>query len=162
VRYSAFILFSVLFIASCSTTKNRNEKYIYGKMTWEAWQKEALWSDYKAEEYAPNDFLVGQIKEVRSTKKCKFILFAGNWCGDSKTEVPKIFKLFELTGISSSDYELWGVDRDKREPSGFADSLDIDKVPTLIIIANGRELGRIVEFPKTTWEEDLLQILIKD
>lgn len=131
-------------------------------MTWESWQKEALWSDYKAEEYTPNDFLVGQIREVLSTKKYNFILFAGNWCGDSKTEVPKIFKLFDLTGISSSDYELWGVDRDKREPSGFADSLDIDKVPTLIVIANGRELGRIVEFPKTTWEEDLLQILIKD
>jgi hypothetical protein len=162
MRIFFLIIISAIMIMSCSTTKNRDEKYLYGKFSWESWQKEALWSDYKAEEYSPNEFLVGQIKDVNSTTKHKFILFAGNWCGDSKTELPMIFKLFDQIGLDSSDYELWGVDRDKREPSGYADRMDIDKVPTLIVYINGKEKGRIVEFPKTTWEEDLLQILIRN
>jgi hypothetical protein len=35
----------------------------------------------------------------------------------------------------------------------------INKVPTMIIIKNGKEIGRIEEFPEDTWENDLIKIL---
>ena len=160
-KYLIFIIFSFL-LYSCASTKNReNEHYLYGKYTWIDWQKSAQWSDYTASEYQTSEFLISQIKEVSKTRKYELLLFLGNWCGDSKTEVPKIMKIIEQAELDLARLELWGVDRDKTEPSGFAVKNDIEKIPTLVILTDGKEIGRIVEFPKATWEQDILNILIK-
>ncbi|NLI33948.1 MAG: hypothetical protein GX422_14395 [Deltaproteobacteria bacterium] len=46
-----------------------------------------------------------------------------------------------------------------KEPSGQSERFGILNVPTLIILKGERELGRIVERPMQTWEDDILYIL---
>jgi hypothetical protein len=44
---------------------------------------------------------------------------------------------------------------------GDVDSLDIELVPTFIFYRKGMEIGRIVETPLQTMEEDIYRILMQ-
>lgn len=155
-----FIL-GTFYMSSCCNCGNThpNKKVIIGKYSWEQWQQQAEWKTYEPVGYEVSDDLSELLKSRINSDDYTFLLFAGSWCGDSESEMPKIIKLFGKIGISASHYTIYGVDRDKREPSGIAEKYDIEKVPTLIILKSGEETGRIIEFPEKSWEEDLMQKL---
>ncbi len=47
----------------------------------------------------------------------------------------------------------------KKAAPGLIDELEIEMVPTFIIMNGNKEIGRIVESPVNTLEEDLVEIL---
>ena len=47
----------------------------------------------------------------------------------------------------------------QKSPGGEEWGLNIQRVPTLIFLKNGREINRIVETPVTSWEADFLTIV---
>lgn len=53
---------------------------------------------------------------------------------------------------------MYGVDLSKQEGGGLARQYDIQRVPTVIFLRGGKELGRIIEVPKDTMEADFLAI----
>lgn len=85
--------------------------------------------------------------------------FMGTWCGDSKREVPRFYKILESAGIETSDISLIGVTRQKNTPDGLEKGLEITNVPTFIFTKDGKEIGRIVEYPIESLEADMLKIL---
>lgn len=85
--------------------------------------------------------------------------FVGTWCSDSRYEVPPFMKSLSLAGNSNIQIELFGVDRQKDDPDHFGLVNSIELVPTFIVRSNGAELFRMVEFPNTTFAEDLLNNL---
>ncbi len=157
--FSLLICFSAVIVLS--QTKEKKPAKLIGKYTWASWQKTADWETYDAEDYIPDGKMIKEFGKAVQTKKITFILFAGDWCGDSKTEVPKIFKIFNYANVSADGIPLYGVGRDKLEPSGLAEKYKIEKVATLIILKDGKEIGRIVEFPEDDWLEDMLEIINK-
>lgn len=87
-------------------------------------------------------------------------VFLGTWCGDSRREVPRLWKALDLAGGSVPFHIRYiAVDRQKKEPAGEASSAGILFVPTFIVSRDGRELGRIVEEPVNGLEHDLLALL---
>jgi len=42
------------------------------------------------------------------------------------------------------------------------EKFNVQRVPTTIVLQNGTELGRIVEYPERSNEEDLLRILVSN
>ena len=68
------------------------------------------------------------------------------------------------TPISSVHYNIayHRVSRDKQQIDGLEARIEIKSVPTVILFnrSSGEEIGRIVEFPHETWEEDLLKALV--
>lgn len=91
----------------------------------------------------------------------QYILVVGTWCGDSKREVPHLFKIFDAAKISDHQLLMMGVDRSKKSEDGFTDKYNIQRVPTLVILKGDQELGRIVENPRESLEKDLVRILQK-
>jgi thiol-disulfide isomerase/thioredoxin len=93
----------------------------------------------------------------------RFRVFFGSWCGDSKREVPRFLKLLDLLGVQGESRELIGVgNKDtvyKRSPAGEEEGLGIFRVPTFIILKNGKEINRITEFPVRSLERDLFSIV---
>jgi len=85
--------------------------------------------------------------------------FVGTWCSDSKNEIPPFMKSLNLAGNSHIQIELIGVDRQKDDPDHLGPMNNIERVPTFIVISDGVELFRMVEFPETTFAEDLLNNL---
>jgi hypothetical protein len=87
------------------------------------------------------------------------VLFLGTWCGDSKAEVPKMFKVFDAIGVPGALVDLYGLDRQKKCDSDVPNEFAVTKVPTLIVYAGQKEIGRIVEQPRDRIEQDISQML---
>jgi thiol-disulfide isomerase/thioredoxin len=90
----------------------------------------------------------------------RVVVIFGAWCGDSKREVPSFLKLADAAGIAADSIRLYAVDRSKKSDDGTTERYHIERVPTFIVEKQGREVGRIVESPKTTMAGDLLEILV--
>jgi hypothetical protein len=87
-------------------------------------------------------------------------VFLGTWCGDSRREVPRLWKALDLAGPAVPfEIRYVGVDRKKQEPVGEVNGNGIRYVPTFIVHRNGREVGRIVEHSPGGVEKDLLALL---
>lgn len=87
-------------------------------------------------------------------------IFLGTWCGDSRREVPRLWKAIQLAG-GNVPFEIHyvGVDREKKEPVAPVTNNDIRYVPTFIVQREGREVGRVVEESPNGIEKDLLALL---
>jgi thiol-disulfide isomerase/thioredoxin len=92
--------------------------------------------------------------------KVQFIIFGGTWCGDTQFILPKFFKLQSQAGIADNAISFYGVDRQKKTLGNLTSAFGITNVPTIIVMKNGAEIGRVVEYGKTgKWDEELAEIL---
>jgi hypothetical protein len=60
----------------------------------------------------------------------------------------------------AGEMDLIIVDRDKKSGHGLQDGKNIHHVPTIIFYKSGIEIGRIIESPIESLEEDIFNILI--
>ena len=114
------------------------------------------WFNPSYSEYSVDQSLVEELKPM--LQDVEITLFMGTWCGDSMRETPRIYKILDAAG-KTQDIELITVDRAKTTPQGLEEGKDIKRVPTLILSKDGKELGRIVEYPIESLEADMLKIL---
>lgn len=96
-------------------------------------------------------------------KHKRFLIFMGTWCGDSRREVPRIYKLLDYLDVPPSQIQLINVNNNdsayKQSPGHEEKGLHIHRVPDLLIYDGKRELGRVVESPIISWEKDVFAIL---
>ncbi len=171
-------IFSILFLWACSSAnKPTNYKFeadytvksdskngkpsITGPIEWEQWIDASLWSNRGKTPVSTDALICKQIGRIAKSSNYFFLVFAGSWCEDSESQVPIIYDIFKKAEISNSQIQLFGVDQDKNEPTGTSKIFSVDKAPTLVILLNGTEIGRIEEFPTNTWEQDIINLLYK-
>jgi hypothetical protein len=136
---------------------------LLGKSTRERLQQAPYdsWFNTTYNDYLIDSATANQLKSMLKGKR--FQIFMGTWCGDSRREVPRIYKLLDYCGIPASQIELINVDYHdsayKQSPTHEERGLQIHRVPNLLVYEKNKELGRVVESPVTTWEKDLLAIL---
>ncbi|MDH4069050.1 MAG: thioredoxin family protein [Ignavibacteria bacterium] len=90
-----------------------------------------------------------------------WLVFLGTWCSDSYREVPAFLRIVDNAGIDSTRIRYYGLDRDKMSPGGFEQGYDITRVPTIIFMRDGTEIGRIVERSEPGMEDEMLRILME-
>ena len=100
---------------------------------------------------------VGLISEIKGD--VDYTVFFGSWCKDSKRELPHFLKVADKAGIHPEKIKLYGVDRTKKSADGLTEKYHIERVPTIIFLKDGTEIGRITETPQTTIEGDMVTIL---
>lgn len=76
------------------------------------------------------------------------IVFGGTWCHDTQAMLPVFYRLIEKSGYPESKIQLIAVDRSKIAPDDLQTSYNVTNVPTFIIIKDGKEIGRVVEYGK--------------
>ena len=89
------------------------------------------------------------------------LVVLGTWCPDSRREVPRFMKIMELSGFDQELISLMGTDSYKVAPVDNYDDLNIDRVPTFIFYYKKNEIGRIIEYPLTSLERDMVNIFKK-
>ena len=94
-----------------------------------------------------------------AAQNIEVIIVMGIWCGDSRLQVPPFYKVLDEIGIAEEQITLISVNEMKKAASGLIDELNIERVPTFIIMDGNKEMGRIVESPVNTLEEDLVEIV---
>jgi thiol-disulfide isomerase/thioredoxin len=108
---------------------------------------------YKADTATLNAF-------ERAKAKVQFVVFGGTWCEDTQFILPKFFKLQEMAGVGDDRVSFFGVNRDKKTLANIADAFNVINVPTIIVMKDGKEAGRVVEYGKTgKWDKELADIL---
>jgi hypothetical protein len=99
--------------------------------------------------------LRGRLNELQ------LVVFMGTWCSDSHTLIPPFVKLLEQINYPFERLLLYGVDR-KKETKGIEHRIyHIERVPTIIIMRDNIEVGRITESVEKNIQTSLLQIIEK-
>lgn len=181
MKTSFIILLSSLFtVYSCSVTKNSTSPLLLNQLSKDSRGNDMLlgnctrtallqspfvdWYKPNYDSYLVDSFTCNFIRPLLAGKS--ITIFLGTWCGDSKREVPRVLKMLDCCGFSSNNLTLIMVsNRDslyKKSPQHEEAGKNIVRVPTIIIEQKGVEIGRIIEFPKTSLEKDLLSILRKE
>lgn len=121
----------------------------------------ARWFHDGYEAYSPQQEVVDQLQGTFDDKR--FLIFLGTWCADSQREVPHLFKIFDQTGVENSQITMYAVTNDpdhyNTTPQGYEDGWNIQYVPTIIVLQDGEELGRVIEASYPSLEENLLEIV---
>jgi len=116
-----------------------------------------VWKQLHAE-YRPDDGLIDVLKSKVSAIDAIDIYFAF-WCGDSENNVPQFIKILDSIGALGLKVNYFKADRKKPGEKFYFEKLKVERVPTFIFFKEGKELGRIIENPKKSLEEDSLEIL---
>ena len=109
------------------------------------------------DDYQLNDSLVNLISSRMSDVEITIVF--GSWCSDSEQQVPHFYKILDKAAYDESKLSIIAVNRQKKAEEVQIEDLKIEFVPTFIIYRDGEELGRIVETPYDTLEEDLWKII---
>ena len=117
----------------------------------------SVWFNKEYGAYALNKEAVQVIKN--DSENLSIMLFMGTWCGDSRREVPRIYRILDAVDFDESRLTLINMDREKNSPNGEETGLNIHHVPTLILYKNSSEIGRVIESPIQSLEEDMAAIL---
>ena len=154
------------FFTSCSTTMNQavydkqsKTKMLVGLSNRGGLQQDpfSVWFNKEYGAYTLNKEAVQVIKN--DSENLSIMLFMGTWCGDSRREVPRIYRILDAVNFDESRLTLINVDREKKSPDGEETGLNIHHVPTLILYKNSNEIGRVIEFPIESMEEDIAAII---
>lgn len=92
-------------------------------------------------------------------KSLNILVVFATWCGDSKAHVPDFYKVADLAQLANIKY--LAVNRKKNAGDIDMSKMDIQLVPTFIVYKGDTEIGRIIESPWYSLENDLVSILKK-
>jgi len=109
--------------------------------------------------YKPDYTITEKLKTKLSN--LTIVIVMATWCGDSKEQIPRFFKVIDKIGFDKKNSTIYCVDRDKKTPKGETEKYNVTLVPTILFYKNELEIGRITEAPKLTLESDMLNILNK-
>ena len=140
--------------------KEQNDKILKGIISREDISADSSFKWYKQNlsGYTPNISTVTALKTKGSD--LQILAFGGTWCGDTQFILPKFYSLLDASSFPVDRVTLIGVDRTKKTIGHLAEALNVTNVPTFIIMRNGVELGRVVEYGKTgQWDKELGDII---
>ncbi len=102
------------------------------------------WYAQTAKYFRPNAEAVKVIAE--KAYDFHIIIFMGTWCHDSQQIMPKYLATLEAAEFPDHRMVMIAVDRQKNAHANLQRPLNVVNVPTLLIMKDGKEMGRIVEF----------------
>jgi thiol-disulfide isomerase/thioredoxin len=169
MKFLASLLFCSLFAASANSQaqyeilkdeKHPEQHILRGIINKYVVQNDTSykWYSGSAASYKPDTATLTAFEKAKD--KVQFVIFGGTWCEDTQSILPKFFKLQEMSGIADNVITFFGVNRAKKSLASITDAFGIINVPTIIVMKNGKEIDRVVEYGKTgKWDRELATIL---
>ncbi|NTW23342.1 MAG: hypothetical protein HGA37_01480 [Lentimicrobium sp.] len=116
------------------------------------------WFNEEYNKYQPDSAVISNIKTYNDNFPWVFIVL-GTWCGDSREQVPHFLKIMDVLDYPAEQIFMVAVDRDKKAGNFCVGDYNVTLVPTFMMTQDSDEIGRIIETPVTTLEQDFLNIL---
>ena len=149
---SIFTTFS--FISADRADKSKNN--LLGDI-----QIQNLFTEYPLFKFRYDNYEVTDQINLSDLEDISVVIMFGTWCHDSKREVPRMLRILDSAGVGTEQLSLIGVDINKTEPKGREKLYNLRNTPTLILLKNGKEVGRIIERPNVSLEADLIGLMTK-
>lgn len=152
----------VLFVVAYAAL-GQSDRNLLGVVTRDSLQKEPFkaWFDKGVDAYKPEPTVVANLKKV-ALKDYTIEVFFGTWCGDSRRDLPRLFKIADAIGLPLSNIKLIAVatgEQYKQGPKGETVGRGIYRVATFVVMKAGKEVNRITEHSVISLEADLLEIM---
>jgi len=162
-------LILLLFAVGCTTKINQetinieDEQILVGKVNW-AGLTQQPYDEWFTPTYLSYTVDSQSLTALASnTDKIEVLMFMGTWCSDSQVEVPQFYKILDHLEYDLSKMTVVALERlESRKlvsPQHEEADYDISHVPTFIFLKDGKELGRITEYPEKTLEKDMVRII---
>ena len=138
-------------------TDSRGNKMILGESKRQSLQEPpfASWFIKNYSEYQLDSNTCDVLKGKLAHKKLE--IFMGTWCGDSRREVPRMFRILDYCQVKPSQVKLVMLGNSdtlyKQSPEHEEWGLEIHRVPDLIVYDHQKEIGRIVEDRLFPWKK---------
>ena len=154
-RFTLFVI-TTLILSNFLSAQNQyqvlverpNEKTFKGIISREVLLSDTSFKWYAENQkgYKPNAAALEGLQKNKDS--VQLLSFMGTWCEDSQNIIPKFYSLLDMAQFPSDRVTLIGVDRKKLTLSHLSEALNITNVPTIIVLKNGKEIGRVIEFGK--------------
>ncbi len=149
IFFAAFIIFATTTaFAQPEVTTEGGTKILKGFITQQDLAGDAAfpWFAEGSKGYTPEPSALAAFKAAKDS--IHILAFGGTWCGDTKALFPKFFALTDAAGIAQNRMTILGVDHSKKTVHHLAEAFNVTRVPTFIVLKNGVEAGRVVEYGK--------------
>lgn len=116
------------------------------------------WFAKNSKDYKPDASAVTAFKGAKDS--IYVLAFGGTWCHDTQFILPKFYQLADASGLAPDHITLIGVDHNKKTVQHLSETFNVVNVPTFIVLKNGQELGRVVEYGKKgMWDRELGEVI---
>lgn len=105
------------------------------------------WFTENQKTFTPDAAAVEALKKNKDS--IEFIVFGGTWCDDTQNLLPRLYKMASLAEFPTDKITIIAVDRKKKTIGHLSEAFHITNVPTFIVMKNGKEIGRVLEYGKT-------------
>ena len=164
-----FILILLLITIGCTTRLNQetinlaDEQILVGKVNWQG-LTQPPYDDWFTPTYLSYRVDSTTLTPLDSgLEDIEILMFMGTWCEDSRLQVPQFYKILDHLNYNLSSMTVVALERlESRKlvsPQHEEADYSISHVPTFIFMHNGREIGRITEYPEKTLEKDIIEIV---
>lgn len=127
-------------------------KYIFLNSNSFPWYAESI------KNYTANTNLINELAAAKD--KINLVIFGGTWCEDTHNILPKFFVMQEKAGFPDSKISFFAADRNKHVNGNISEAFAVTNVPAIIVMKNGKEVGRVVEYGTTgIWDKELSDII---
>lgn len=109
--------------------------------------------------YDANSTMVNYIKTNKD--KIQLVALVNTTDEASRKLLPEFYKVMILSSVPEESIHMYGMDNSGNSGDAKADSYKVKKYPTILVIRDGKEEGRITGAPKSSIEDDLAQIIMK-
>ena len=162
LAFTALAVFCLvtLFAQAPEVTNDNGEKILKGFISKQNLSAEPsfAWFAENQKGYTPYAAALQALKTNKDS--LNFLVFGGTWCGDTKFILPKFFSLTDAAGVTQDKITLLGVDRSKKTIQHLSETFNIINVPTIIVLKDGKEIIRVVEYGKTgMFDKELGEII---
>jgi dipeptidyl aminopeptidase/acylaminoacyl peptidase len=122
-------------------------------------------------DYEPDPALIGAFADHMQDVEITVLL--GTWCSDSRSEIPRLWKILDQIGYPADEVTLYAVGSSRftsdmpippellEWSTLIKEHYGVERVATIIFYRKGEEIGRIVETPEASLEGDLLEIITR-
>jgi thiol-disulfide isomerase/thioredoxin len=119
-------------------------------------QKIPEWKPH-VDAYSPSLDIISKLQKVN--EEVRIEIFLGTWCPDCRQHVSAYFKIMSMVQNPLIRTTYTGVPRDREARTKYIQGKDIQRIPTFIVFFRNQEIGRLIETPQKSVEEDLWTIL---
>lgn len=116
-----------------------------------------------ATEYETNDWYEANadaLKKINEAGELELIVFHGPWCKDCQYSIPVFNRI--MTSVTNDKIKVTVADVDRatrKDAAGLCEKYDVKKVPSWVVLRGGKEIGRIIENFKDSFDEDVAAML---
>ena len=131
-----------------SITINPKEKILKGLLNRSIIESDTSFKWFK------NNYNLGRVDAAavdafkNKGNQIRMVIFCGTWCEDTQNLLPQFYRLVDNAAYPDSSITLIGVDRNKKTLDNLSDAFHITNVPTFIVMKDGKEIARVVEYGK--------------